>query len=84
MAKKTTKKKISTDHQDIFDEIQRVEDIMFANAVKVGTTQTNYFSSVMYDIVVRGNVVEMRKKDWPLDMKSVFTTLYNVIHWRVK
>jgi phage tail tube protein FII len=78
------KKKVSKDIQDILDEIVRVEDMMFANAVKVGVSQTNYFSSQMYDIVIRGNVVEIRKKDWPAESKSVFTTLYNVIHWRAK
>jgi hypothetical protein len=85
MTKKITKKKAtSTDIQDIFDEILRLDDIMFANAVKVGITQTNYFSSAMHDIVVRGNIVEIRKKGWPLETSSVFSTLYNVIHWRVK
>jgi len=79
------KKKVDKDIQELFPEdICKMEDVMFANAVKVGVTQTNYFSSAVYDLTMKGITIEIRKKDWRKEAKSVFTTLYNVIHWRVK
>jgi hypothetical protein len=62
----------------------KVFDIQFANAVKVGIHQKNYYSNDDFDITIRGNIIEVRLKIWPADKSSVFTTLYNVIHWRMK
>lgn len=73
-AKKKVVKKVGDPAIELFD-------IMFANSVKVGIIQTNYFSSKTHDIRLVGNFIQIKKigaKD------PVFTTLYNVIHWRRK
>ena len=62
----------------------KVFDIQFANAVKVGIHQKNYFSNDVFDITLRGNVIEIRVKLSEPNKPSVFTTLYNVIHWRME
>lgn len=82
--KKKTVTKKAVAKVEVPEESKKVFDVMFANAVKVGISQTNYFSSEMYDISIKGIVFELRRKDWGKDATSVFTTLYNVIHWRLK
>lgn len=62
----------------------KVFDIMFANAVKVGVHQKNYFANDVFDITIRGNVIEIRAKKAEQGTASVFTTLFNVIHWRME
>ena len=66
------------------EESGKVFDIQFANAVKVGIHQKNYFSNDVFDITLRGNVIELRVKLSEPNKPSVFTTLYNVIHWRME
>jgi hypothetical protein len=66
------------------DKEDKVFDIMFANAVKVGVHQKNYFANDIFDITIRGNVIELRAKRAEPGTASVFTTLFNVIHWRME
>ena len=88
---KTVKKKAVKKVVKVADPVLRKEesggkvfDIQFANAVKVGIHQKNYFSNDVFDITLRGNVIEIRVKLSEPNKPSVFTTLYNVIHWRME
>ena len=85
--KKTVKKATKTiESVEVAKEDISIEvfDIQFANAVKCGIHQKNYYSNDDFDITIRGIVIEVRLKLWPAEKSSVFTTLYNVIHWRMK
>ena len=90
--KKVTKKKAVKKATKTIESVEipkedisiEVFDIQFANAVKCGIHQKNYYSNDDFDITIRGIVIEVRLKLWPAEKSSVFTTLYNVIHWRMK
>ncbi len=81
--KAATKKKVAAKVPEVGEGAIVILDIQFANAVKVGIHQKNYFSNEKFDMTMRGIVIELRVIGAPAGTPSVFTTLYNVIHWRV-
>lgn len=87
--KATVKKKAAAKVVEVAETVEvvkedKVFDILFANAVKVGVYQKNYFANDIFDITIRDVVVEIRAKRAEPGTAAVCTTLYNVIHWRME